>query len=71
MRHTQLILEKCYGKLVTLHFKTKIEIKLDETGQCILWFNSNIKIGNRMINFKDWYDKAKTYIKDIYNTQRK
>ena len=50
-----------------IHFKQNIENKLDETGQCILWLNSNIKIGNKMINFKDWFDKGITYIKDIYN----
>jgi len=36
--------------------------------QCI-WYNSHLKIGNKTLFYKTWYDKGVRYIKDIFNEQ--
>ena len=35
--------------------------------KCILWNNSLIRIGNKTIFLKDWYEKGVMYIHDILN----
>ena len=46
-----------HGKVYTCD-KTQIENQ-------ILWLNSNIKVGNQVIFYTDWYRKGVKYVKDI------
>ena len=40
-------------------------------GKEILWYNSNIKIGHRLLYYKELYEKNVLYVSDLFNANNK
>ena len=49
-----------------VHFSSEDNINfISEHPQNYIWFNSNIKIQNKLLYYKPWYEKGITYVKDL------
>ena len=49
-------------------------VKTDDTkdpGNEILWYNSNIKVGHRLVFYKELYEKNIIYVEDLLNKNNK
>ena len=70
-----IIQQKCQNKFwcevfesvktinINVYQKNKSQLQLP------LWYNDKIKIGNKSVFFKDWYNKGIRYIKDLTNNK--
>ena len=58
---------KFYIDILSMPKKVFQKIFSDSKSKCILWNNSLIRIGNKTIFLKDWYEKGVVYIHDLLN----
>ena len=72
--YVDVVKNKCINKFWTEvfeSFKTLIEIEMQNNTtlplQSPIWYNSNIKIGNKVVFYKEWYKRGIRYIADLLN----